>query len=101
MPGQKKPKPTIRQLEEHVQMLDKQMGIAHHFIQVMAGEMDKMHSVLMSHLRGIGLIDDRTCAHCEQVVSTPLVEGIFPLEDCPACGKPIDGTTQTTLAEEE
>lgn len=101
MQQRKKPKATIRQLEEQVEALDKQMGIAHHFIQVMAGEMDKMHTVLMSHLREQGLIDDRTCVHCGQVVSTPKVPDVFPLVDCPACGKPIEGTTQTTLSEEE
>ena len=100
MPGQKKPKPTIRQVMEQVEALDKQMGIAHHFIQVIAGEMDKMHTVLMSHLRTLDLIDDRTCPSCEQVVSTPLVPDVVALTDCPACGNPMDATKQTTLEEE-
>lgn len=101
MPGQKKPKPTIRQVSEQVDILDKQMGIAHHFLQVMAAEMDKMHTVIMSYLRTQGLIDDTSCPHCGQAISTPLLPDIVALTDCPACGKPLDDTIQTTLSEEE
>tara|TARA_Y100000004_G_C8700875_1_gene321555 strand:+ start:283 stop:594 length:312 start_codon:yes stop_codon:yes gene_type:complete len=88
-------KPTIKELKGLVdQVIENQNTVIeqqNQMLRVCFHEIDKLNMVVIRMLDKQGLLDSKTCPHCDFTVNTPLLEGIDLPTECPACQKELAG----------
>ena len=87
-------KPTIKELkgmldnviENQTEVIEQQ----NQMLRVCFHEIDKLNMVVIRMLDKQGLLDSKTCPHCEFTVNTPLLEDIDLPTHCPACQQDLE-----------
>jgi len=84
-------KPTTKQIKNLVDAQNEMIEQQNQMLRVCFHEIDKLNMVVIRMLDKQGMLDSKTCVHCEFTVNTPLLEGIEIPTICPACQKDIAG----------
>ena len=67
------------------------------FANAMIPEVMKHSALIYAVLEEMGKMEKITCANCKEEVARPTLSELEQNDDCPACGKNLFGTEQTSL----
>ncbi len=97
--GMRQPKkPTIKQLNEIVQLMSSKLDQVGHMTNILFQEVDKQNTVMLKLLEDLGKLSVSECPHCNTVINLPILPDIEPDPRCYACGKFLD---EEEVGEEE
>ena len=87
-------KPTVKQIDTRVSTIEKEF---HGFANAAATDLMKVNRLLYAVMEDMGKLEKLNCASCGEEILRPNLDGLEQTEDCPACGRNIYGSDQTTL----
>ena len=82
-------KPTIRQLETRMDVMEGQIGA---FLTSVSRDMNQVITVVSALLDKAGLLEQVICKSCGTELTYPKLDSVAVPTACPACGGQIDGS---------
>ena len=79
-------KPTAKQNQQSIAALERHVN---ELTQAVSMDIGRANGLLFGILKQLDLVDEYDCRHCGQAIVEPKLDALPPMENCPACGKPL------------